>query len=171
MFSTVIAMLQTRLGEPVARPAAKPLSGEFLSDIEELFSDWIDHARIRLPTAALMTLWAQAACAARDGALGEAQRVALFLTEQLHAYDQRYAEIPAPPGEKQQPRHRPLDPHLRCLTSAAIRWCKRADPRVMPTIPTAAGSRTALAVARWLAFQPIPRTRPTGAARTQLRRN
>jgi hypothetical protein len=176
VFSTVIAMLQTRLvaagwpvalasgqrrlyrvDEPVARPEAKPLSGALLSDTEELYSDWIGHGEIRLPAAALMMLWAHAAAAARDGAIDEVQRVAAFLAEQLHSYDCRYAEMPAPlaaPGEEQQPGFQPLDPHLRRLTSAAIRWCKRADPIIVPTIPRAPGPRTVRAIGRLLVSQP-----------------
>lgn len=172
VFSTVIAMLQTRLAaagwpvdlpsgqrrvhesdEPVTRPAARPLSGEILSEAEELFSRWLGHGEIRLPTAALMALWAHAACAARDGALDEVQRIAALLTDHLHAY----AGMPAPvaaPGEEQQPLYQPLDPGLRRLVLAAVRWCKRADPLITPTIPRAAGPRSVQAMARWLAAQP-----------------
>jgi hypothetical protein len=175
VFSTVIAMLQTRLAaagwpvglpsgqrrmhefdEPVARPTPKPLSGEPLSEAEELFSHWLGHGETRLPAAALVTLWAHAACAARGGALDEAQRIAAFLTDQLHTYDNRHAEMPAPPAaadEEQQPGYQPLDPRLRRLTLAAIRWCRRADPLITPTIPRAVGPRSALAIARWLASQ------------------
>jgi hypothetical protein len=176
MFATVIALLQTRLAafgwpvslpsgqrrvheldEAVTRPAAKPLSGELLSEAEELFSHWLGHGEVRTPAAALMTLWTHAACAARDGAFDEVRRVAAFLTDQLDAYDDRYAEMPVPlaaPGEEQRPGYQPLDLRLRRLTSAAIRWCERVDHSVIPTIPRAGGPRTALAVARWLASQP-----------------
>ncbi len=175
-FSTAIAMLQTRLAaagwpvalpsgqrrvheldEPVSQPLAKPLSGEVLSEAERQFSRWLGHREIRLPAAALLTLWAHAACAARDGALDEVQRIAAFLTEQLHTYDQRNAQMPAPvaaDGEEQRPGYQPLDPHLRRLTSAAARWCKRADPSITPTIPRAPGPRTALSIARWLISEP-----------------
>jgi hypothetical protein len=176
MFATVVAMLQSRLaaagwpvslptgqrrlnelGEPAPAPPARPLSGEPLREAEKLFADWIGHAEVRLPAAALVTLWAHAACAVRDGSPDEAQRIAAFLTEQLRVHDERYAEMPAPlagPGEEQAPGHQALDPQLRRLISAAARWCARADPGIMPTIPHAAGPRTVHAIARWLVSQP-----------------
>ena len=86
MFATAIAMLQVRLAaagwpvslptgqrrlheldEPVTPPPPRPLPGELVSEAETLFTHWIGHAEVRLPAAALMTLWAHAACAVRDG--------------------------------------------------------------------------------------------------------
>ena len=176
MFATAIAMLQVRLAaagwpvslptgqrrlheldEPVTPPPPRPLPGELVSEAETLFTHWIGHAEVRLPAAALMTLWAHAACAVRDGSPDEARRIAAFLTEQLLVQDERYAEIPAPlaaPGEEQQPGYQALDPHLRRLISAAVRWCARADPGITPTIPHAPGPRTVHAIARWLVSQP-----------------
>jgi hypothetical protein len=103
-----------------------------------------------------MILWAYAACAGRDGDSDEARRVGAFLAEQLRAYDDRTAEMPAPlaaPAEEQQPGFQPLDPNLRRLTSAAIRWCKRADPAISPTTPRAPGLRTVREIGRWLVSQ------------------
>ena len=176
MFDTVIAMLQTRLAaagwpvdlpsgqgrvyeldEPVTRPPARPLSGEVLRETEELFARWIGHGETRLPAAALITLWAHAACVVRDGSPEEAARIATFLAEQLRDYDDKYAKMPAPlaaPGEEQRPGYQPLDPQLRRLTLTAVRWCVRADPDITPTIPHAAGPRTVHSVARWLVAQP-----------------
>jgi len=176
MFDTVIAMLQIRLAaagwpvdlpsgqrrvheldELVTQPPARPLSGEVLRETEELFTHWIGHGEGRLPAAALITLWAHAACAMRDGSPEEAARIATFLTEQLRDYDNKYAEMPAPlaaPGEEQRPGYQPLDPQLRRLILTAARWCIRANPDITPTIPHAAGPRTVHAVARWLVAQP-----------------
>jgi hypothetical protein len=176
MSATGVAMLQARLAaagwavglstsqrqlheldEAVTPPAARPLSGELLSETEKLFTDRISHAEVRLPTAALITLWAHAACAVRDGSPDEARRIAAFLTEQLRLQDERYAEMPAPlaaPDEEQAPGYQALDSHLRRAVSAAVRWCAQADPGITPTIPHAAGPRTVHAIARWLVSQP-----------------
>jgi hypothetical protein len=190
MFATVIALLQTRLAaggwpvslpsgqrrmceldEAVTRPAAKPLSGELLSEAEELFSHWLGHGEIRTPAAALMTLWAHAACAARDGALDEVRRVAGFLSDQLDAYDDQYAEMPAPlaaSGEEQRPGYQPLDPRLRRLTSAAIRWCERVDHGVTPTIPAPAALARHWPQHAGLPPSQVPRTGSTGEVRMRM---
>lgn len=176
MLDTVIAMLQVRLAaagwpvdlpsgqgrvhqlaDPVTPPPAHQLSGDVLAHVEELFADWIGHAAPRLAAASLLTLWAHATCAARNGSIGEAQRIGTFLAEHLREYDESYAEMPAPhtePGEEQRPGYQQLDPHLRRMISVAIRWCARAGPGVTPTIPHSAGPRTARAKARWLLSQP-----------------
>jgi hypothetical protein len=176
MFATAIAMLQIRLVaagwavslptgqrrldelfEPVTPDPPLPLHDELLSEAEELFTHWISHAEVCLPAAALITLWAHAACALRAGSPGEAHRIAAFLAEQLRVHDERYAEMPAPLAaldEEQAPGFQPLDIRLRRVISAAARWCARADPGITPTIPSAAGPRTARAIARWLVSQP-----------------
>lgn len=173
---TVIAMLQARLAaagwpvdlpsgqgrvyqldDPTTPPPAHPLPGDLLDQVEELFAHWIGHAQPRLTAASLLTLWAHAACAAHNGSPEEAQRISTFLTDHLREYHERYAEMAAPlaePGEEQRPGYQQLDPQLRRIISAAIRWCARADPGVTPTIPHASGPRTAHAVARWLLTQP-----------------
>ena len=151
MFDPVIAMLQIRLAavgwpvdlpsgqrrvheldEPVTPPPARPLPDEILREAEKLFADWIGHAQARLPAAALTALWAHAACSVRDGSPAEARRIATFLTERLRDFDDKYAEMPAPPsapGEEQRPGYQPLDPQLRRLILAAARWCAQGDPQ------------------------------------------
>lgn len=176
MFDTVIAMLQSRLAaagwpvdlpsgqrrvheldEPLTRPPARPLSGEGLRETEELFAHWIGHGEARLPAAALITLWAHASCALRDGSPEEASRIGTFLAEQLRDYDNKYAQMPAPlaaPGEEQRPGYQLPNPQLRRLTLTAARWCARANSDITPTIPRAAGPRTVHAVTRRLVAQP-----------------
>lgn len=177
MFDTVIAMLQARLimagwpvglpsgqrrahelDEPLTPPPARPLPAETVRDTEKLLTDWTGHPdACRLTAAALVALWAHAACALRDGSPEEAQHIAIFLTEHLHDYDERYAQTPAPsaaPGEEQRPGYQALDPRLRRLISAAARWCARADPSITPTIPRAAGPRTVRGIARGLVSHP-----------------
>ena len=108
------------------------------------------------PAAALTALWAHAACSVRDGSPAEARRIATFLTERLRDFDDKYAEMPAPPsapGEEQRPGYQPLSPTAAALLAAA-RWCARANQDIAPTIPRAACSRTVNAVARWLVAQP-----------------
>ena len=174
--ATVVAMLQARLAvagwpvdlpsgqrrmhltdEPVTPPAPQPLSGDVLAEAETLFKDWLSHQDLRPAMAALTTLWAHAACAACNGSRDEAQRVAQFLADRVNEHDQRYAEMPTPlaaPGEEQAPGYQDIDPHLRRVISAAVRWCTKADPTTTPTIPHAPGPRTAHSIARWLAVQP-----------------
>ena len=145
------------LDEPVTPPAPKPLSGQVLTEAETLFKDWLGHEDSRLAMGALITLWAHAACAAHHGAAEEVQRISGLLTEQLRLHDERYAEMPTPlaaPGEEQAPGFQALNPHLRRVISAAIRWCSKADSRITATIPHARGPRTALAIARQLAADP-----------------
>jgi hypothetical protein len=171
MFDTVTAMLQTRLaaaGWPVDLPSGqrrvheldeplRPLSGEVLRETQELFARRIGHGEARLPAAALITLWAHAACAVRDGSPEETGRIATFLAGQLREYDDKYAEMPAPlaaPGEEQRPGYQQLNPQLRRLTLTAARWCARANSDITPTVPYAAGPRTVHAVTRWLVAQP-----------------
>jgi hypothetical protein len=176
MFGTAKAMLQTQLAaagwpvclpsgqrrfhelaEPVTPPPPRPLHGAVLREAEELFADWIGHAEIRLPVAALIALWAHATCAVQHGSPDEARRIAAFLTAQLSDYDKRYAEMPAPvaaPGQEQIPGFQALNPHLRRLISTASRWCMRADPRVTPTIPGAPGPQSVQAIAGRLASSP-----------------
>ncbi len=82
------------------------LPGELLIEIEGLLAHWIGHPEVRLPAAALLTLWAHAACALRLGSSDEAHRIAAFLAELLRVHDERYADMPAPlaaPGEEQAP--------------------------------------------------------------------
>jgi hypothetical protein len=146
-----------QLDEPVTPPPPQPLRGELLGEAETLLTDWISHAEVRLPAAALLTLWAHAACAVREGSPDEARRIAAFLVDQLRAHDERYAEMPArlaAPGEEQVPGYQVLDPGLRRLMSAAARWCTRADLAITPTVPHASGPRTVHAVARWIVSQP-----------------
>src|SRR6185437_8381587 len=132
--------------EPVSLPAPRPLSGDVLGEAEKLFKEWLGHQDVRPAMAAVITLWAHAACAARDGSRDEVQRISCFLVDQLHRHDQRYVEMPAPlaaPGEERTPSYHDLDPHLRRVASAAIRWCAKADQEITPTIPHAPGLRTA----------------------------
>jgi hypothetical protein len=135
----------------------RPLPGELVSEIEELFSHWMSHKEVRLPAAALLALWTHAVSAARQGSTDEPNRIAAFLTGQIRLHDERYSEMPAPraaPGEDQPPGYHAVDPQLRQMISATARWCTRADPGIIPTLPRAAGPRTVLAVARSLVSQP-----------------
>jgi hypothetical protein len=174
--ATVVSVLQVRLaaaGWPVGLPSGQrpthaldesaspptpqPLSGTALAEAETLFKDWLGHEDSRLAMGALITLWAHAACAARNGSADEVQRIAGFLTDQVNKHNQRLAEMPAPfaaPGEEQAPGFQELNSHLRRVISAAIRWCSKADSKVTPTIPHAPGPRTARAIARQLASDP-----------------
>ena len=143
--------------EPETPPAARPLPEELVSEVQTMLTDSLPHDHTRLTAAAVITLWAHAACAVRDGLADEARRIAAFLTGQLRVRDKRYTQTPAPlaaPGEEQRPGYQPLDPHLRDVISAAFRWCAKADPAITPTIPHAAGPTTCNAIARWLASQP-----------------
>lgn len=174
--TTVVALLQARLitdgwtvdlpsgqrrmrltDEPVTPPTPRPLSGDVLAEAEKLFTDWLSHQDHRPAMTALITLWAHAACAARNESSAEAQRIGRFLADRVSEHDQRYAEMPAPlaaPGEEQAPGYQDIDPHLRRVISAAARWCTKADPKTTPTIPHAPGRHTARSIARWLAPQP-----------------
>ena len=176
MYAVPVAMLQARLvaagwpvslpsgqrrlgelDEPEAPPAARPLPEELVSEVQTMLIDSLPHDHPRLTAAAVITLWAHAACAVRDGSVDEAKRIAAFLTGQLRVRDKRYAQMPAPlaaPGEEQRPGYQPLDSHLRNVISAATRWCAKADPATTPTIPHAAGQTTCSAIARWLVSQP-----------------
>ena len=174
--ATAVAMLQARLvaanwpvdlpsgqrrmhapDEPVSPPAPRPLSGDVLEEAEKLLKEWLGHQDVRPAMAAVITLWAHAVCAARNGSRDEVQRISCFLADQQHRHDQRHAEMPAPvagPDEEQTPGYQDIDPHLRRVASSAIRWCTKADQEITPTIPHAPGLRTAHNVARWLAAQP-----------------
>jgi hypothetical protein len=175
MFATVIAMLQVRLAsagwpvdlpsgqrrahesEPVAPPPPRPLSGDVLSEAETLFTDWISHGEVRLSAAALVALWAHAACAVRDGSPDEARRIAALLTEQRRIHDKWYARMLvslAAHGEEQSSGYRALDPQLRRIIRAAARWCARADISIAPVIPHAPGQHTVHDIARRLASDP-----------------
>ena len=176
MYAVPVAMLQARLaaaGWPVSLPSgqrrmneldgpetpppARPLPDELVSEVKTMLTDSLPHDHARLTAAAVITLWAHAACAAGDGSFDEARRISSFLTRQLRDRDKRYAQMPAPlaaPGEEQRPGYQPLNSHLRHLISAAARWCAKADLAVTPTTPHAAGAPTSFAIARWLVSQP-----------------
>lgn len=174
--ATVVSMLQARLvaagwpidqpsgqwrthalDEPVSPSTPHALSGDALAEAETLFKDWLGHEDNRPAMGALITLWAHAACAARSGSRDEVQRIAGILVGRVNEHDQRYAEMPAPlaaPGEERAPGYQEIDPHLRRVISAAVRWCLKADLKINPTIPHAPGPRTAHSIARWLAAHP-----------------
>jgi hypothetical protein len=176
MYAVPVAMLQARLvasgwpvslpsgqrrmsepDEPETPPLARPLPDELVGEVQTMLTDSLPHDHARLTAAAVITLWAHAACAARDGSADEAKRIAAFLSGQLRVRDKLHARMPAPlaaPGEEQRPGHQQLDSHLRRVISAAARWCAKADPGKTPTIPHAAGPTTCYAIARWLASQP-----------------
>lgn len=142
---------------PETPPPARPLPEELVSEAQTMLTDSLPHEHARLTAAAVITLWAHAACALRDGSADEAKRVAAFLTGQLRVRDKLHARMPAPlasPGEEQRPGYQHFDSHLRRVISAAARWCAKADPRKTPTIPHVAGPATCYAIARWLASQP-----------------
>ena len=174
--ATVVSVLQARLAafgwpvglpfgqrqayaldEPVSPPTPQPLSGDVLAQAEKLLKDWLGHEDRRLALGAVITLWAHAVCAARNGSANEVQRISNFLTDQVNLHDERFAEMPAPlagPGEEQTPGFQDLESHLRHVISAAIRWCAQADTAITPTIPHAPDPRTAHAIARRLAADP-----------------
>jgi hypothetical protein len=125
--------------------------------VQTMLTYSLPHDHARMTAAAVITLWAHAASAVRDGSVDEARRIAAFLTGQLRVRDKRYAQTLAPLAarcEEQRPGYQPLDSHLRDVISAAARWCAKADPAITPTIPHAAGPTTCYAIARWLVTQP-----------------
>jgi hypothetical protein len=176
MYAVPVAMLQARLvaagwpvslpsgqrrmselNEPETPPPARPLPDELVSEVQTMLTDSLPHDHARLTAAAVITLWAHAACLVQNGSADEARRISAFLTGQLRVRDKRYAQMPAPlaaPGEEQIPGYQPLDSHLRRIISAAARWCAKANLAVTPTIPHAAGPPTCYAIARWLVSQP-----------------
>jgi hypothetical protein len=173
VFTTAVAMLQTRLvaaGWPLILPTGhrlygldespsppSPLPAPLVRDTEATVSDWLGCDEAQWPAAAIITLWSHAACATRDGNPEEAKRIADFLNEKVRKHDKNHREMPArrqPSGRERAPGYQALDPQLRRLASAAVRWCAQADPKTIPTIPHASGPRTVQAVTRAMIARP-----------------
>src|SRR5207248_6495889 len=142
------------LGKP---PPALPLPEPLLRDTETIVSQWLDCDQAQWPAAAIITLWTHAVCATRDGNPKEAKRIADFLNENVRRHDENHREMPArrqPPGQQHAPGYQALDPQLRRIASAAIRWCEQADPKIIPTVPHASGPRTVHAMVRAMITRP-----------------
>lgn len=172
-FTAAVAMLQTRLiatGWPLTLPTGhrlngldeapsppRPLPALLLRDTETIISHSLSCDEAQLPAAAVITLWAHAVCATGEGDPKEAQRIADFLAEKIRKHDERHREMPARRpalDEERTPGYVALDPQLRRLASAAIRWCTKADPKTTPTVPHASGPRTVQAIVRALSTNP-----------------
>lgn len=116
-----------------------PLPGYLLADAEETISYELGRDDPIWAASAITSLWAHGAVTAQSDP-AEAKRIADLLARHVREHDARHRSLPfrsPAPGQDTPPGTRAMDPRLRRLATAAIRWCKAADPAASCVIPPA----------------------------------
>lgn len=111
------------------------------------------------PAALLITLWAHAVSSVQAGDLDQPARLHGLLANIIEEHNEAHAGEPAvtdiPVGQDPPPGVRPLDPQLRRLAGAAMRWAEAAEAgRPSAVVPRARGARRLQVVIRKLLATP-----------------
>jgi len=116
-----------------------PLPGYLLANAEETIRYELGRDDPIWAAVTITTLWAHAAAAAKSDP-AEAKRIATLLAKQVREHDARHRALPfriPALGQETPPGTRAMHPQLRRLATAAIKWCKAADPAASCVVPPA----------------------------------